>query len=64
VISGRAGRGRDDVGIAYVRGEVRVRVWQRVMVACFDAGQHQPSGRPTVIPRPTMTTSAPAIGTS
>ena len=40
----------------------RVPVWQRVTVA-FSVRRvsRSPSGRPTVIPRPTTTTSAPAI---
>src|SRR3954454_15968880 len=43
----------------------RVPVWQSVTVA-FSVRRvsSSPSGRPTVIPRPTITTSAPAIGTS
>src|SRR3954471_21554211 len=42
----------------------RVPVWQRVPVAFSDRRvSSRPSGRPTVIPRPMTTTSAPAIGT-
>ena len=42
----------------------RVPVWHRVTVA-FSVRRvsSRPSGRPTVIPRPTTTTSAPAIST-
>src|SRR3954454_25117874 len=43
----------------------RVPVWQRVTVAFSDRRvSSRPRGRPTVIPRPITTTSAPAIGTS
>src|SRR5215218_656935 len=43
----------------------RVPVWQRVTVAFSERRvSSSPSGRPTVRPRPTTTTSAPAIGTS
>jgi methylenetetrahydrofolate dehydrogenase (NADP+)/methenyltetrahydrofolate cyclohydrolase len=43
----------------------RVPVWHNVTVAFSDLRvRMRPSGRPTVIPRPTTTTLAPAIGTS
>ena len=43
----------------------RVPVWHRVTVAfSLRRVSSRPSGRPTVTPRPTTTTSAPAIGTS
>ena len=43
----------------------RVPVWQSVTVAfSLLRVSSSPSGRPTVTPRPTMQTSAPAIGTS
>ena len=43
----------------------RVPVWQSVTVAfSLRRVRRRPSGRPTVTPRPTTTTSAPAIGTS
>src|SRR3954451_10208309 len=43
----------------------RVPVWQRVTVAFSERRvSSSPSGRPTVMPRPMTTTSAPAMGTS
>ena len=63
--AGHAGGGDDDVGAA-ARGRRgrRVPVWQSVTVA-FSVRRvsSRPSGRPTVRPRPTTTTSAPAIWT-
>ena len=48
-----AGRGDDDVGGADVRGEVaRAGVAQRHGGVLGAPGEQQPSGRPTVIPRP------------
>ena len=64
--AGHTGRGDDDVGLAHLGGEVAgagVAQRRRWRSRCVRVSM-SPSGRPTVMPRPTTTTWAPAIGTS
>ena len=65
MMPGHAGRGDDDVGVAHVGGQVAgAGVAQRHRGVLASGGSAAGrAGRPTVRPRPTTTTSAPAIST-